>query len=318
MKALQLARQYWEETAEPALMQSYPMLLPKVAAGLAGNGSECFGYDDEQSMDHDWGVDFFLWVRQSEKEIIPVLQHWKRELFAQHPPAYQRTRSSYGGLVDVMSIDDFYASMIGCTAVPDDLLSWTRAPESQYALATNGAVFWDGAGDFTAIRQGLLDYYPEDLRRKKIAARCMAIAQLGQYNFQRMVARGDWVTVHTVLDRFMREAIGLTYHLNRTYRPYYKWTWRRMHELPVLGCEIAERLLRMTMIKLRDEPAVRETQLLIDEICRQLGGELHRQALSDYTGSFFAGHGEAVQRTIQDERLRRLPPQYDPAPMDSL
>lgn len=318
MKALELSQQYWNEIAKPSLAQRYPALMQNLAVGLVGNGSECFGYDDAQSMDHDWGVDFFLWVHPDDKNCIPTLQRWKDDLFAQNPPAYQRVSSGYGARIDVMTVGDFYYSLIGCAGVPGELPSWTSAPESHFAMATNGAVFYDGAGTFTSIRQGLLDYYPEDLRRKKIAARCMAIAQLGQYNFQRMVRRGDRVTVHTVLDRFVREAMGLTYHLNRTYRPYYKWTWKRLGELPILGEEISEYLAQIISTDGNENTSVHRRQALIDKICDLMGAELRRQNISNYTGNFFAGHGEAVQQTIRDDRLRSLPAQYDPAPMDAL
>ena len=102
-------------------------------------------------------------------------------------------------------------------------------------MAVNGEVFRDGAGEFTSVRNSLLAYYPEDLRKKKIAARCMALAQTGQYNFERVARREDWVTVRTVLAKFTQEAMGLAYHLSRVYRPYYKWTWRKLKELPVMG-----------------------------------------------------------------------------------
>ena len=100
----------------------------------------------------------------------------------------------------------------------------------------NGAVFRDPAGQFTAVRAYLLEHhYPRDLRLKKIAAKCMAIAQTGQYNFDRCRKRRDWVTLRTVLARFQSETIALVFLLNRVFQPYYKWEFRRMTELPLLG-----------------------------------------------------------------------------------
>jgi len=58
-----------------------------------------------------------------------------------------------------------------------------------FALATavNGRIFQDQAGKFTAIRNTLVNDYPDDVRIKKIAARCMSAGQAGQYNYPRCV-----------------------------------------------------------------------------------------------------------------------------------
>ena len=77
----------------------------------------------------------------------------------------------------------------------------------------------------------------------------MAIAQTGQYNFLRMSQREDWVTVQTVLCRFSENVMGLVFHLSRVYRPYYKWAYRRMMELEVLGEEVGKRLSELTLVE---------------------------------------------------------------------
>lgn len=309
MTLLELTRDYWESAAKPDLARNRPDLLPRIAAGLAGNGSECFGYDDEQSRDHDWGIDFFVWVE--DRALIPELQAWKEDLFRRLPPRYPRARSEYGGTVGVMTSGDFYRSLLGVEEPPDDILLWRRAPEEQFAMATNGSVFWDGPGVFTARREGFLAYYPEDLRRKKIAARCMAIAQTGQYNLRRVSRRGDWVTAQFILAKFVQESSGLVYHLNRVYRPYYKWTYRRLQELPLLGGETAAQLDALTAVEGRTDAALRAREEIVGQVCARLAETLREQGLSDSDDWFLASHGEAVQRTIRDERLRRLPAQYE-------
>ena len=311
VRLLTLVREYWEQTAEPELRAVFPELYPRLAAGLVGNGSECFGYDDQYSQDHDWGVDFYLWVEEEDRTYISDLARWKDNLLLRRPPKFIRRASPYGAAPAVMTAEDFYQQLIGCPGVPGDLLQWRRAPEEHFAMAVNGAVFWDGSGAFSAVREGLLAYYPEDIRKKKIAARCMALAQTGQYNFLRTARRRDWVTAELILTRFVQEAMGLVYHLNRVYRPYYKWMWRGLTELPVLGLRVATLLLELSQMGERCEAACRRQQTVIDQICALLTAELRRQGLSGSPEEFLAVHGRIVQGTIWDRTLRRIPPQNE-------
>lgn len=311
MTGMELSRLYFENIAEPKLKMDFPTLYSSVAAGLVGNGSECFGYDDEISRDHDWGVDFFLWLPDSMREAVPVLRKWKNDLFDREPPQYVRSRSEYGAHINVMTVGDFYASLIGYQNGPDDISEWRRIPEENLAMAVNGSVFVDNAGDFTATREKLLRFFPEDLRRKKLAAKCMALAQTGQYNFSRCFKRQDWVTMKTVLARFNDSAISTVFLLNKVYKPYYKWAYRRMTELPLLGAEVGAELKNIAMSCGTDTQMFYTVQKLIDNICAMLAAELRRQNLSSSGDWFLTAQGEEIQASIKDPSLRSLPAQYE-------
>ena len=62
MKGLELNRRYFNEAARESFLARFESDLAQLAAGLIGAGSECFGYDDEISRDHDWGPGFLVLI----------------------------------------------------------------------------------------------------------------------------------------------------------------------------------------------------------------------------------------------------------------
>ena len=331
-KVLDLSQEFFEEVALPSLRQVFPSDWERMGAGLVGNGSECLGFDDELSLDHDCGVEFYVWLSEEDFERMGGAVHsWKARLFDEHsddPACPFRAESDYGMAPTVLTPGRFYASLIGMPQGPQSVMEWRRVPESNLALCVNGRVFADPLGEFTRTREHLLGYYPEDLRRKKIAARCMALAQTGQYNYLRIAQRGDVVTKHIALDKFVQDAISLTFLLNKRFMPYYKWAFRAMCDLPLLAADVAPLLesfyaddLGQRALEGELDPGtvlVREVStedrnraLVVERICALFAAELAHQGLSSTSDTFLARHGEQVQATITDPMLSKLPPQYE-------
>lgn len=311
MNGIDLSRQYYKNTAEPKLKTDFPEIFDKIAAGLVGNGSECFGYDDETSRDHDWGIDFFLWLPEELREYIPRLHQWRLNLLETNKPEFSRSRSEYGARIGVMTVGDFYKQLIGFPEGPETLDQWRIVPEENLAMTVNGEIFSDPTTQFTAVREKLLRYIPEDLRLKRISAKCMAIAQTGQYNFRRMASRNDWVTVQTTLSRFNDAVIALVFLLNKVYRPYYKWAWRKMTELPILGAELSGLLQKLCLVEGFTESTLVARDRVISEICGKLINELHCQHLAESDDWFMTTHGEEIRSKIGNNFLRSLPAQYE-------
>ena len=304
MTGMEWSRKFWEEIAAPDFDRTFPRLRDEVAAGLVGNGSECFGFDDELSTDHDWGTDFFLWVTEDAADAIPALTRWKAALLAAHPEYPRRKATELGAHTGVMTCGDFYRQMTGFPQGPQTVREWFAVPVEQLAMAVNGQVFRDGAGTFSAIRRHLAEDCPEDLRRKRIAARCMMLAQTGQYNLGRCLKRGHTVSAFTTVGKFVDEAIGLVFLLNRAYKPYYKWQFPAMEKLPLLAGEAGPLLERLTAAG--DWNARQEC---VDALCALFAAELRKEGLSDAMDWFLAAHGQAVQATVRDPLLSQLPPQ---------
>jgi len=301
VKGLDLSRAYWENVGQPAYARLLPESLSRAAVGLAGEGSECFGFDDELSRDHDWGPGFCLWLTAED---MVTLGAQTEEIWRRLPRTYlgfsrQRESELSKGRIGVCGIWPFYTRFLGLDRLPKTTREWNALPEAGLAAATNGEVFSDPLGEFSKVRACLLAYYPEDVRRKRLAAHCALAAQAGQYNYSRCMARGERTAALTSLTLFAEHISAAVFLLNRRYRPYYKWAYRALRSCPVLGEAVGTRLERLD-----GEEASRF--LLIEEISASVIGELKRQGLSSSESDFLLPHAEEIQRSIRDPYLAGL------------
>ena len=322
IKGLDLSREYYENMGKSILMELFPEYMGKAAVGLVGEGSECFGFDDQISMDHDYGPSFCVWL---PRNIYTRARESMTEIYESLPKEYKGIsaniiREQSAGRRGILEIEGFYQKFLTRDTIPESSLDWLRIPEHFYAVATNGEVFEDNLGMFTDVRRKLLDYYPEDVRLKKIAACAVRMAHSGQCNYARMMWRRDIVAAKFALDEFMRNAIAIVFLLNRVYCPYYKWMWRGMEQLPKLG-RVRE-LLKIMAAGVLDEShwdsskwkacrykLNRADQMvdMVEQIADLIREELWRQGISSSTSDYLEEHGYAVMSCIQDQRIRSLP-----------
>jgi len=302
MKGLELAEDYFKTYGAPILLEKFSKYKHRIAAGLVGDGSECYGFDDEISRDHDWGPSFCLWLTSDDYAVIGRELQQEYERLPQSFKGYRRKVSQWGqGRVGVFEIGQFYRSFIGLDRPPLTLEEWLFIPEINLAACTNGKVFYDPLGEFTAFRSRLLEFYPEDVRLKKIASRCMTIAQFGQYNFLRCVKRKEYVAALYAEAKFCADLISLTFLLNKKYTPFFKWMHRAVKKLPVLGSFVYEKLNELI-----NEKDYLQKNNLIEEICAVMIAEFKRQGLSDSTSDFLLNHGPVIQKKIKDPGLRNM------------
>jgi len=309
MNGLRLAEEYFFQHGLPMLDTKFGAYKYRIAAGLSGEGSECYGFDDELSRDHDWGAAFCLWLEPEDyKAIGQELQKAYDELpqsFMGFPKRIENPMVS--GRIGVFSTPAFFRRLIGLDHVPATLEEWKMIPEYQLAAATNGKVFYDPSGEFTSFRQGLKTYYPEDIRLKKIAARCMTMAQAGQYNAGRCLYHGEMLTARHALSMFIESSISMVFLLNKEFMPFYKWMHRAMKPLPILGGKLFDMLEKLSGITcLSDNAMVSSALRMVEEISALVIEELKRQGLSDSKSDFLFDHGPVVQMKIKTDWLRRM------------
>lgn len=70
VSGLKLARAFWTQMGKPMIAAKYPQYAGRIAAGLVGHGSECYGFDDTYSQDHDFGPRFCLWLTDEDYATI--------------------------------------------------------------------------------------------------------------------------------------------------------------------------------------------------------------------------------------------------------
>ncbi|MDR3349611.1 MAG: DUF4037 domain-containing protein [Acidaminococcales bacterium] len=311
MKGLELARQYYENMGAKMIRDSFPSYQGRIAAGLAGEGSECFGFDDEISRDHDWGPSFCLWLADGDFAEIGAELQVRYEALDPAPlgQAKRKNTPEAAGRVGALRTSDFYRKFIGIAGAPVSLAQWRRLPEHLLAQATNGAVFHDPLGEFSSIRESLLEFYPEDVRVKKIAARAAAMAQTGQYNYPRCVRRNEPVAALAALSEFVGKSCSMIHLLNKRYTPFYKWMHRSILSLPRLReCYDLLRALcdnNFFAAAFGGNGLAREKmQETIEKICGCVLQELRGQSLTNLENDFLLDHCPAIMSHIENRELR--------------
>lgn len=300
MNGLDLSEGYWRRHGPALLDGVFAPWRGRIAVGLVGDGSDCLGFDDLYSRDHDWGPGFCLWLTAADHAEIGAALHQAYQALAASSDGFRRQEGDWGqGRVGVFETGAFYKSFIGRPGIPATLAEWFRIPEKNLAAVTSGRVFCDPLDDFSRIRRGLLGFYPDDVRLAKIAARCMTAGQSGQYNLPRSIQRGEAFAARYAETKFCADIMSLVYLLNRRYAPYYKWLHRGLAALPRLGAAVSGLVSAMMAAAGAAEKAEAAAAL-----CAAVIADLRAQGLSLSASRFLVDHGPEVHGKIIDQGLR--------------
>lgn len=303
MNGIDLARGFYEAFGAPMLHEQFPALERRLAVGLCGSGSECCGWDDEISRDHDFGPDFCIFLPEDVDEKTAFALE---RAYAKLPKEYlgvQRPRLSPvgGNRRGVLRLGDFLEQRTGSRTGELTLRQWLTLPEQYLLEVTNGALFRDDEETFTAVRERLA-FFPEDVRKKKLAGRLLMAAQAGQYNYARCLAHGESAAAQLAAVEFTRNLLAVIFLLNRAYLPYYKWQFRALHSLPLLA-ELEE-TLELLLTTDNGTVMARAKQDLMEDAAGRIIAALQEQRLTEAICGDLEKHAYSVNDRVADPALR--------------
>ena len=308
---LKISEMFFEEYGLPMLGKNFAEYKDEIAAGLVGQTSECFGYDDYISRDHDYAPGFCLWLPEKlKKKIGDDLQKAYDELPVEEFILNHRadvgmaepSRTMTGARshrVGVHSIEEFYFEHTGMTKAPVTTQEWLATPMMHLSEAVNGKVFSDPSGEFSAIRNVWAGFYPEDLIKKKVAADLAMAGKTGQFNYVRSIKRGDIGAAYCCVTEFIYKITAALFLLNGRYMPYYKWRFRAMKEFTTLSC-VAEPLLKLSQMSEEESPGKVD---LIEEISGSIVKELVKRGWSSGYSDYLLDNAKLVMKTISDTEI---------------
>lgn len=303
MKGLELSKKFYEQYGAPMLKSEFAEIEKYLAVGLIGSGSECLGYDDLTSQDHDFEAGFCIFLPDEVDERTEFLLERAYSRLPEEFMGYKKAKLNPvgGNRHGVIRISSFLKSKLGTENGQLSLNDFFFIEEQFLLEVTNGEIFSDNYGLLSEVRRRL-SYLPEDVRLKKLAGNLLLMAQSGQYNYPRCIKRGDTAAAQLSVGEFVNAALKTVYLINRKYMPYYKWAFRGLREMPILSglYESLEYLISSPNL----EP--QKKQGVIESVCKSVADELLAQGLTKLLAAELEPIAYNVNDRIKDPEIRNL------------
>lgn len=305
MKGLDLSKSYYQVYIEEIIKNKELPDTSHLAIGLVGEGSECFGWDDLLSRDHDWGVRICFWLDgeayQRSSGIYASFFESLPKNYKGFPVLQQDMRSG------VFATEAFFKHYLGFDHGPRTIGEWMGSPETSLALLSNGSVFFAGEDSlFSRYHKDMVLGYPPDIKKKMIAKVCTEIGQTGQYNLFRLLERQDKIGVFIVVQKFIEAIIRLEHLMQNKYTPFYKWQGYSLRRLAPEGAQVAESIENILTTYKKDE--IKDCIRIIEELCDAYRQRFLEMGLSDDTSRSFINQAEVIHNKIEHAGLRSTNP----------
>lgn len=307
MKGIEISKAYFEEYGRPMLEKDFSDILPYLCVGMVGSGSDCYGFDDEISRDHDFEPGFCIFI--PNEDVVDRRKEFLLErAYAKLPKEFMGLKRSLispvgGRRNGVIRTEEFYTNKIGSADGKLSVLDWLTISESYLFEATNGEIFFDNYGEFSEIRNRIMNM-PEDIRLKKLAGNMLLMAQSGQYNYGRCLSHGETGAAQLAVIEFVNAAMKTVFLLNKKYMPYYKWSFRAMRDLKLFSTfsDSFEYLLTS-----ENDSATAQTKTdVIEDIASMIIGYLIDNEMTKAICGDLEKHAYSVNDSISDPNIRNM------------
>ncbi|MBQ9511183.1 MAG: DUF4037 domain-containing protein [Clostridia bacterium] len=307
MQGLELSRKYYEEYGQKMLDGKFSDIKCQLCVGLCGSGSECLGFDDDISQDHDFEPGFCIFIPGEDIIDRQTAFQLERE-YAKLPKEFsgfkRQPLSAVGGnRHGVIRLGDFLTEKLGRSDGKLDTRDWLTISEQYLCEVTGGEIFFDGDGTFSAIRK-TLKYLPDDVRLKKLASNLLIMAQAGQYNYLRCLKHTESAAAQLAVVEFVKSAMHAVFLLNKKYMPYYKWSFRALRELEKLS-ELGE-TFEYLLTSQNDGDTSEIKYDAIESVAMMIIEELQAQKITDAICGDLEKHAYSVNDHICDAKIRNL------------
>jgi hypothetical protein len=234
---LELNRRFYEDVVRPLLVDTFPELA--YSAALLGPGSETLGFDTEMSMDHDWGLRFFLFFHEEDKDqglaVTDMLSQRLPDEYAGFPVSWSTgAREPKWGIMErplrgpikhrviATTVRDFVRVQLGYNL--SEMLTavdWLTFPSHALGELVGGEIYHDGISELSGLREWFA-WYPRDIWLYLLACGWQRIGQ-EEHLMPRAGSSGDELGSSLIAARLVRDVMNLCFLMERRYAPYAKW-----------------------------------------------------------------------------------------------
>ena len=311
MKGLELAEKFYKEYGEKMINEDFSHIKEYLAVGLVGSGSECLGFDDSISQDHDFEAGFCIFI--PDEDLVSERDEFLLERAYSKLPSnfmgFERSKLNPvgGNRHGVIRISNFFKDKVGDKDGNITNDGWFYISEQFLLEATNGKIFCDNLGLITEIREKLA-YLPEDIRLKKLAGNVLVMAQSGQYNYKRCVDRQETGAAQLAMGEFVNATLKVIFLLNKKYMPYYKWSFRALKNLEILSELQTQLEYLISSVNTEKESEIKIE--VIENIASLVIKELEKQNLTRASSNNLVNHAYSINDKIKDSEIRNLNVMY--------